>query len=73
MAISSGARSALATLWSVNDESTALLIGDFYGRLVKSGASKADALREAQVALAKDARFSHPAFWAPFILIGNWM
>lgn len=73
VAISSGARSALATLWSVNDESTAMLVGDFYGRLVKAGASKAEALREAQAALAKDARFSHPAFWAPFILIGNWM
>lgn len=73
VALSSGARSALATLWSVNDESTALLIGDFYGRLVKSGESKAAALRDAQVSLLRNPTFSHPAFWAPFILIGNWM
>jgi CHAT domain-containing protein len=73
VALSSGARSALATLWSVNDESTALLIGDFYTRLVKSGESKAQALRAAQIALVNNPTFSHPAFWAPFILIGNWM
>ena len=73
VALSSGARSALATLWSVNDESTALLIGDFYTRLVRSGASKAAALQSAQLALLANPLFSHPAFWAPFILIGNWM
>ncbi len=73
VALSSGARSALATLWSVNDESTALLITDFYTRLVKSGESKADALRDAQLSLLGNPTFSHPAFWAPFILIGNWM
>jgi CHAT domain-containing protein len=74
VALSSGARSALATLWSVSDESTAVLIADFYRRLVAvGGPSKAQALREAQVALIRHPSFNHPAFWAPFILIGNWM
>ena len=73
VALSAGARSALATLWSVNDESTAALVTDFYTRLVSAGASKSEALRGAQVALIRGERFSHPAFWGPFLLIGNWM
>jgi len=73
VALSAGARSALATLWSVNDESTAALVIAFYTRLVQDGATKAEALRGAQVALMKDERFNHPAFWAPFLLIGNWL
>jgi CHAT domain-containing protein len=73
VAISAGARSALATLWSVNDESTAALVTDFYWRLVETGSSKAEALRGAQIALLRGNAFSHPAFWAPFLLIGNWM
>ncbi len=73
VALSAGARSALATLWSVNDESTAALVTDFYARLVRDGATKAEALRGAQVALIRDERFSHPAFWGPFLLIGNWL
>jgi len=72
-ALSAGARSALATLWSVNDESTAALVTDFYARLVTGGASKAQALRGAQLGLIQGKRFSHPAFWGPFLLIGNWM
>lgn len=72
VAIGAGARSALATLWSVGDESTAQLVGDFYQRLLVPGTAKAAALREAQLRLAKDERYSHPAFWAPYLLIGNW-
>lgn len=71
VAVKAGARSALASLWAVNDESTALLIGEFYRELA-SGASKAAALRGAQLALLNDARYSHPAYWAPFLMIGDW-
>ena len=73
VALSAGARSALATLWAVNDESTAVLVIDFYKRLVTAGATKSEALRLAQIALIRGERFSHPAFWGPFLLIGNWM
>ena len=56
----------------MNDESTALLVGEFYRELA-SGASKAAALRGAQrFALLNDARYSHPAYWAPFLMIGDW-
>ena len=71
VALSAGARAAVATLWSVNDESSARLVADFYRRLL-AGDGKAQSLRHAQLALAADERFAHPAFWAPFIVIGNW-
>jgi len=73
MAIRSGARSTLATLWAVNDESTAVLMSEFYKELENSGISKAKALRQAQITVLKDPQFSHPFFWSPFVLIGNWL
>ncbi len=72
-----GARSVLSSLWSVSDESTALLMRRFYGHL-KEGKPKAEALRLAQVELirtgqAKTGRdFSRPFYWAAFVLNGEW-
>jgi CHAT domain-containing protein len=71
VAVKAGARSALASLWSVNDESTALLMAEFYRELATQR-GKAAALRGAQLALMNDARYSHPAYWAPFLMIGDW-
>jgi CHAT domain-containing protein len=71
VAVKAGVRSALASLWAVNDESTARLIGEFYRRLA-AGESKATALRGAQLLLLNDERYSHPVFWAPFLMIGDW-
>jgi CHAT domain-containing protein len=73
VALGAGARSALASLWAVNDESTSLLIEGFYENLVRKGMTKAAALRQAQIDLAHDERFAHPAYWAPFLVIGNWL
>ena len=70
VAVRAGARSTLATLWSVDDESTTELMSQFY-RELKSGVTKAEALRHAQLAVfAKEER---PYFWAPFVLVGNWL
>lgn len=71
VAVKAGARSALASLWAVNDESTARLIGEFYRRLADD-AGKAASLRGAQLLLLNDERYSHPAYWAPFLMIGDW-
>jgi hypothetical protein len=57
-------------MWQVNDESTAKLFIDMY-RNLKEG-SKSEALREAKLNLLKNAGTSHPYYWAPFVLVGNW-
>ncbi len=73
MAIRSGARSTLATLWAVNDESTAALMTQFYQSLSDADLSKAEALRQAQIKILQNPEFSHPFYWSPFVLIGNWL
>ena len=72
IAIRSGARSTLATLWSVQDRSTALLVADFYRNLIEASATKAEALRQAQLSLLHSSRYNHPYYWSPFVLLGNW-
>ena len=74
-----GAKAIIATLWPVADDSTTLLMQQFYRvHEMERGISKAEALRRAQLALLEGTgdpnrtRFAHPYFWAPFILIGNW-
>ena len=73
MALRSGARSTLATLWAVNDESTAALMAEFYQFLEDTDLSKAEALRLAQIKILQNPKFSHPYYWSPFVLIGNWL
>ncbi|MEG5036659.1 CHAT domain-containing protein [Microcoleus sp. AT3-D2] len=71
-AIRSGARSTAATLWQVNDESTAIFMTEFYKQLASSKTSKAEALRNAQLTLLQNQQYQNPYFWAPFVLVGNW-
>jgi CHAT domain-containing protein len=72
-AIKAGARSTVASLWHINDQSTAILIGQFYNELVNSKVTKAEALRRAQVQLlTKYPNYSRPSYWAAYVLIGNW-
>jgi CHAT domain-containing protein len=74
IAVKSGARSALATLWFVDDEASSLIVVDFYRRLHDvPGISKARALQLAQIELLHDPRYGHPCYWAPYLLIGNWL
>ncbi|MEL7351041.1 MAG: CHAT domain-containing protein [Cyanobacteria bacterium P01_A01_bin.116] len=65
-----GAASAIASLWTVDDTSTAALMTQFYEAL-SAGETKAQALRTAQVAMINSKRYSHPYDWSAFILIGN--
>ncbi len=71
VAVKAGAKSALATLWSVDDAATAAAVIAFYRSLMIPGTSKAQALGMAQSELIREERYGHPAFWAPFLLIGN--
>jgi CHAT domain-containing protein len=103
LAVRSGARSTLAALWSVDDQSTTLLMTRFYRELLKPGVTKAEALRRAQLSLLQGeivaeesqvrggvgvtqatepetvvasraaSEFSHPYYWAPFVLVGDWL
>jgi CHAT domain-containing protein len=73
MAIKAGARSALGTLWFINDRAASQLISDFYQYLRQPENSKAQSLRLAQLNLINDRRYNHPGYWAPFLLIGNWL
>ncbi len=74
VAVKAGARSALATLWFVNDHSSSLLVSEFYRALHDTpGISKAKALQIAQTQMLGDRRYSHPCYWAPYLLIGNWL
>ncbi len=73
IAVKAGARSALATLWTVNDRASALLVSEFYRRLQDPSISKAKALQQSQLKLLQDLRYRHPGYWSPFLLIGNWL
>lgn len=104
MAQKHGAKAVLATLWPVADASTAVLMQEFYRNVRQPEKSKAEALRQAQLAalrgehrapgassteraaarvlrptqehaFAVDARapYAHPYYWAPLILMGNWL
>ncbi len=73
LAVRSGARSTLATLWSVQDDSTSEFMVKFYQELTQTQGSKAEAIRQAQLALLKKPKYQHPFYWAPFILVGNWL
>ncbi len=73
VALKAGARSAIATLWFIDDKTTSELISEFYKQLQNPGLSKAQALKQAQIKMINDPASSHPAYWAPFLLIGNWM
>jgi CHAT domain-containing protein len=106
MAQRHGARSVLAALWPVSDDSTAQLMQHFYQSYANEKRSKAEALRGAQLALLRgetpsgggdaalqrgkvggftpsagsapagtgsSSRYAHPHYWAPFIVMGNWL
>ena len=101
-----GAKGVLATLWPVDDKSTGLLMQNLYRiRTANPDISKADALRQAQIAFlekeglpseqqpsqstdpnrgaidpddpnpntSSTTDYTHPYYWAPFILMGNWL
>ncbi|RCJ30805.1 hypothetical protein A6769_32520 [Nostoc punctiforme NIES-2108] len=73
IAVRAGARSTLASLWNVDDKSTAELMSQFYRELTSQKLTKAEALRQAQLALLNNPKYQHPLFWSAYILVGNWL
>lgn len=66
-----GSHSVLASLWPVDDEATAHLMVEFYKGLL-AGKSKAESLRDAQMAVRAEKRWQHPYYWSAFELFGDW-
>ncbi|MFK5971112.1 MAG: CHAT domain-containing protein [Candidatus Marithrix sp.] len=74
VAIKAGARSAIATLWYVEDSATAKAMSEFYRLLLETpDLSKAKALQISQKQLIANKYYWHPSYWGPFLLIGNWL
>jgi CHAT domain-containing protein len=73
VALRAGARSALATLWSVNDEVSARLVAEFYAGLADPSLSRARALQAAQIKVLRTYAYRHASYWAPYLLISSWL
>jgi CHAT domain-containing protein len=73
IALKSGARSTLGSLWPLSDRAAKEMLPIFYRQYIIENTSKAEALRKAQVSLIHSSELKHPVFWAPFLLIGNWL
>jgi CHAT domain-containing protein/tetratricopeptide (TPR) repeat protein len=67
-----GAARVLASLWSVEDQATAELMGNFYRGMLREGLSPAAALRKAQLEMRRDPKRKSPYYWAGFSLQGEW-
>ena len=73
-ALRSGAKSTIASLWSVSDESTSSLMAEFYQQLTENKLiTKAEALRQAQLKVMKNPSYKHPYYWSSFVIVGNWL
>ena len=66
-----GAKNAIASLWSVNDEGTQALMEAFYSELKKGDVTSTEALHRAQLSLIKSSKYNHPNYWSAFFAIGN--
>jgi CHAT domain-containing protein len=74
VAVRAGARSTLATSWLVDDATTAAVMSQFYEQLADANLTKAEALRRAQLLILQDSQYEqHPYYWAPYLLVGNWL
>jgi CHAT domain-containing protein len=67
-----GTDSIIMSTWHVNDETTSKLFVSMYRNLKTGNENKAEALRNAKLALLHDQRTAHPYYWASFILTGDW-
>ncbi|WP_339381433.1 CHAT domain-containing protein [Brasilonema bromeliae] len=73
VSVRAGARSSIASLWTLDDEISVDFTKIFYKQLIKQKVTKAQALQEAQKQLKDLPGREHPRYWAPYILLGNWL
>src|SRR5262249_25564658 len=67
-----GASRVVSSVWNVDDRASSQLMSRFYDAMRTKNLSPASALRDAQISLLKEARWSHPHYWAAFGLQGDW-
>jgi CHAT domain-containing protein len=67
-----GARRVVVSLWSVDDQATAELMGRFYESMLRGRRPPAAALRTAQVAMWNEGKYRFPYYWAAFVVQGEW-
>jgi CHAT domain-containing protein len=72
-AVRAGARSTIASLWTLDDTSSVEFTRYLYQYLGKSEITKAKAVRLAQLALLTNPQYEHPRYWATYVLVGNWI
>jgi CHAT domain-containing protein len=60
-------------LWHIDDQATSELVAEFYRQLQDPTISRAKALQRAQVKLLSEGWYEHPGYWAPFLLLNNWL
>ncbi|QLE54977.1 CHAT domain-containing protein [Nostoc sp. TCL26-01] len=76
VAIRAGARTTLASLWQINDASTAEFMIKFYQELNRGKITKSEALRNTQLSFLQSSTnrdYNRPYHWSAFILVGNWL
>ena len=73
VAVEAGAKSTVATLWSIDDFASAEFMKRFYKQLNQPGMTRAEALRNAQLEILKEPYYGHPLYWAPYVMVGNWL
>jgi len=67
-----GARRVVASLWNADDAATSELMAKFYTAMERDGMRPAVALRQAQIEMWKQPRWSDPYYWAGFEIQGDW-
>lgn len=70
--VQTGVKSAIGSLWPVADKAAKQFFSNFYKFYQKTGVTKAQALQQAQQNLIHSKEFSHPFYWASFVLVGEW-
>lgn len=72
-AVRAGARSTIASLWTLDDTSSVEFTRYLYQHLGEAEITKAKAVRLAQLALITNPQYEHPRYWATYVLVGNWI
>jgi len=72
IALKAGVKSSIASLWCIDDKATSIIMAHFYNNFFRARNSKIKALQLSQIEMIKSREYSHPMYWSPFILIGNW-